>query len=111
MTSCRWAGFPTTRTRSRSSTSWTAGTSAKRRGANEARFNRPRYNRAIARIGRLSGEARRRAWAELDANMMRDDPPWAPFVNVARRDFVSKSFGCYFLHPVYRLDIAATCKK
>ena len=78
---------------------------------NDARFNRPRYNRAIARIGRLSGEARRRAWAELDVDMMRDDPPWAPFVNVARRDFVSKSFGCYFLHPVYRLDIAATCKK
>jgi hypothetical protein len=43
--------------------------------------------------------------------MMRDDPPRAPFVNVARRDFVSKSFGCYFLHPVYRLDIAATCKR
>ena len=78
---------------------------------NYARFNRPRYNRAIARIGRLSGEARRRAWEDLDANMMRDDPPWAPFVNDARRDFVSKSFGCYFLHPVYRLDIAATCKK
>lgn len=78
---------------------------------NDARFNRPRYNRAIARIGRLSGEARRRAWAELDVDLMRDDPPWAPFVNVARRDFVSKSFGCYFLHPVYRLDIAATCKK
>ena len=78
---------------------------------NDAYFDRPRYNRAIARIGRLSGEARRRAWAELDVDMMRDDPPWAPFVNVARRDFVSKSFGCYFLHPVYRLDIAATCKK
>jgi ABC-type oligopeptide transport system substrate-binding subunit len=80
-------------------------------GVAAARFNRPRYTRAIARIGRLSGEARRKAWAELDVNMMRDDPPWAPFVNVARRDFVSKSFGCYFLHPVYRLDIAATCKK
>jgi ABC-type oligopeptide transport system substrate-binding subunit len=80
-------------------------------GLNDARFNRPRYTREIARIGRLSGEARRRAWEDLDADMMRDDPPWAPFLNVARRDFVSKSFGCYFLHPVYRLDIAATCKK
>ena len=48
---------------------------------------------------------------DLDADVMRDDPPWAPFLNVARRDFVSKSFGCYFLHPVYRLDIAATCKE
>jgi hypothetical protein len=44
--------------------------------------------------------------------MMRDDPPWAPFLNGARADFVSKSFGCYVLHPVNgRLDIAAACKK
>lgn len=78
---------------------------------NDAYFDRPRYNRAIARIERLTSEARRRAFAELDVSMMRDDPPWAPFMNPARRDFVSRSFGCYFLHPVYLLDVAAACKK
>lgn len=78
---------------------------------NEAYFDRPRYNRAIERIERLSGEARRKAWAELDVSMMRDDPPWAPFLNPTRRDFVSKSFGCYIFHPVFLLDVAATCKK
>ncbi len=78
---------------------------------NAAYFDRPRYNLAIARIERLSGEARRRAWADLDVSMMRDDPPWAPFMNATRRDFVSESFGCYILHPVFLLDVAATCKK
>jgi oligopeptide transport system substrate-binding protein len=78
---------------------------------NDAYFDRTRYNRAIRRIERLPGEARRRAWAELDVSMMRDDPPWAPFMNPTRRDFVSRSFGCYFFHPVYLLDVAAACKK
>jgi ABC-type transport system substrate-binding protein len=74
-------------------------------------FDRPRYNQAIARIDRLSGEARRRAWAELDVSMIRNDPPVAPFMNATRRDFVSKSFGCYIFHPVFLLSVAATCKK
>jgi hypothetical protein len=60
----------------------------------------------------MSGAARRQAWAALDVEMMRDDPPWAPFLNGARADFVSKSFGCYVFQPVIgRLDIAAACKK
>jgi peptide/nickel transport system substrate-binding protein len=79
---------------------------------NVAYFDRPKYNRAIERIDRMSGPARRRAWADLDVEMMRDDPPWAPFLNGARADFVSPSFGCYVLNPVLgRLDIAAACKK
>ncbi len=79
---------------------------------NIAYFDRPKYNRAIERIDRVSGAARRKAWASLDVEMMRDDPPWAPFLNGARADFVSKSFGCYVLQPVLgRIDIAAACKK
>jgi ABC-type oligopeptide transport system substrate-binding subunit len=79
---------------------------------NFAYFDRPKYNHAIERIDRLTGEARRRAWAALDVEMMRDDPPWAPFLSGARADFVSSGFGCYVLQPVFgRLDIAAACKK
>jgi len=78
---------------------------------NYAYFDRPRYNREIERIERLAGEARRKAWADLDVEMMQDDPPWAPVMYGARRDFVSKSFGCYVFHPVYSLDVAAACKK
>jgi len=84
----------------------------KTRNANYAYFDRPKYNREIERIDRLTGEARRRAWADLDAEMMRNDPPWAPFMNGTQRDFVSKSFGCYVFQPaIGRLDIAAACKK
>ena len=80
--------------------------------ANAAYFDRPRYNREIERINRLTGEARRRAsWAALDVDMMSNDPPWAPFMNGVRRDFISVSFGCYFYHPVIELDLAAACKK
>jgi peptide/nickel transport system substrate-binding protein len=89
------------------------GTNLKQTGnTNFAYFDRPAYNREIERISRLSGEARRKAWAALDVDMMRKDPPWAPFMNEARRDFVSKSFGCYVFQPVLgRVDIAAACKK
>jgi ABC-type transport system substrate-binding protein len=79
---------------------------------NHAYFNRPKYNREIERIDRLSGAARRQAWADLDVEMMRDDPPWAPFASSAERDFVSESFGCYLFDPVNgRPNLAAACKK
>ncbi len=79
---------------------------------NIAYFDRPRWNREIERIERLSGEKRRRAWAKLDVEMMRDDPPWAPFVNPTKLDFVSESFGCFVFQPVIgRPDLAAACKK
>jgi ABC-type transport system substrate-binding protein len=80
--------------------------------ANLAHFDRPRYNREIEGIDRLTGEARRRAWADLDIHMMRNDPPWAPFMTGAQRDFVSRSFGCYVFQPVVgHFDIGAACKK
>jgi peptide/nickel transport system substrate-binding protein len=78
---------------------------------NFAYFDRPTYNHEIGRIERLRGSARREAWAELDVEMMRDDPPFAPIYNGVKRDLVSRSFGCYLYHPVYGLDIAAACKK
>jgi ABC-type oligopeptide transport system substrate-binding subunit len=79
---------------------------------NYAYFNRARYNRRIAGIDRLRGLARRRAWANLDVELMRNDPPWAPVENFARRDFVSRSFGCYVFQPVLsRVDLVAACKK
>jgi peptide/nickel transport system substrate-binding protein/oligopeptide transport system substrate-binding protein len=79
--------------------------------SNWAYFDRPRWNREIERISHLLGEQRSQAWADLDVEMMRDDPPWAPFDNLAQTAFVSKSFGCYLYNPVFTLDLAATCKK
>ena len=70
-----------------------------------------RLQRRLEAVNRLTGEARRRAWADLDIDMMRDNPPWAPFFHINSRAFVSKSLGCFLEHPLYRVDIAAVCKK
>lgn len=79
---------------------------------NIAYFDRPKYNREIQRIEGLTGTARRRAWSDLDVEMMRDDPPWAPVLNLTATDFVSESFGCYVFQPVVATpDLAAACKK
>ena len=79
--------------------------------ANFAYFERPWVSARIEAANRLTGAARRKAWAELDIDVMRRDPPWAPYVHFTQRSFVSRSVGCYFIHPVYILDIAAVCKK
>jgi ABC-type oligopeptide transport system substrate-binding subunit len=74
-------------------------------------FDDAKTNARIAAAGRLTGEARRRAWAKLDVDLMRTNPPWAPFIHTNGRNFVSRSFGCYVAHPVYGVDLAAACKK
>ena len=74
-------------------------------------FVRPWVTRRMEAASRLTGPARRKAWADLDADLMRDDPPWAPIVHNAYRTFVSPSFGCLVDHPVYGVDFAAACKK
>ena len=80
-------------------------------GLNWATLDDPTVDARIDAANRLTGAARRRAWADLDADLMRDNPPWAPFLHRNQRNFVSKSVGCFFLHPVYREDLAAICKK
>jgi ABC-type oligopeptide transport system substrate-binding subunit len=73
----------------------------------------PRYAAKIAAANRATGAARRRAWAKLEEDLMRNDPPWAPYVHGHPSDkhHLSPSFGCFFVHPVYVLDLAAACKK
>ena len=74
-------------------------------------FDDPQTNARIEAASRLTGEARRKAWADLDADVMRNNPPVAPIVHSSSRAFVSKSFGCFSMHPFYGVDIAAACKK
>jgi peptide/nickel transport system substrate-binding protein len=79
---------------------------------NHAYFNRPEYNRQIDRIERLTGTARSKAWADLDVEMMRDDPPWAPFEEITNKSFISKSYGCFVYQPaIGMIDLVAACKK
>ena len=71
----------------------------------------PRLNRRIDAVDRLSGEARRKAWADLDIDLMRDNPPWAPFMHINSRALLSPSLGCFTPHPILRVEITALCKK
>ena len=70
-----------------------------------------RLQRRIDAVNRLTGDARRRGWADLDVDLMRDNPPWAPFMHIQSRMLVSASVGCVVLHPVVTFDITALCKK
>jgi hypothetical protein len=65
----------------------------------------------IAAVNRLDGEVRGRPWAQLDSDLMRTNPPWAPFLNDTQRMVISSSLGCFFPRPIHGLDIAAVCKK
>ena len=89
------------------------GRTLQRKGnTNYAHYDKPAVNREIARMRLLTGEARRRAWAELDVRIMRDDPPYAPFANTVSRIFVSESTGCVVADPLLSfLNIVAACKK
>jgi ABC-type oligopeptide transport system substrate-binding subunit len=80
-------------------------------GAGGVYLDDPRVNRRTEAANRLSGDARRKAWADLDVDLMRDNPSWAPYVHTQTRTFVSRSVGCVLNHPVYGFDIAAVCKK
>jgi ABC-type oligopeptide transport system substrate-binding subunit len=74
-------------------------------------YENPRVTARIRAANRLSGAARRKAWADLDADLMRTDPPWAPIIYGTSRSFVSPSYGCFVFNPVNGIDFAAACKK
>jgi peptide/nickel transport system substrate-binding protein len=79
---------------------------------NTSYFDDPQTNVRIEAAMRLPvGDARRKAWADLDADVMRTNPPVAPIIHTNNRAFISKSFGCFLFHPLYGVDIAAACKK
>jgi ABC-type oligopeptide transport system substrate-binding subunit len=71
----------------------------------------PAVNARIAAADRLEGDARRKAWADLDAELMRTNPPWAPYLHTAQRAFVSKSYGCFLTRFNGNVNLVAACKK
>jgi ABC-type oligopeptide transport system substrate-binding subunit len=71
----------------------------------------PGLNARLAALNRLDGDARREAWAAFDADLMRTNPPWAPYIHTNSRVFVSKSFGCYIALVQGGVNLVAACKK
>jgi peptide/nickel transport system substrate-binding protein len=78
--------------------------------SNYAYFDDPRYNRRMAAANRLpTGPARMRAFSRIDADIMRDEAPWAPLFEGSQWLFISKRVGCFRTHPLFRLDYPAVC--
>jgi YVTN family beta-propeller protein len=73
-----------------------------------ARFD-PRYRRKVEAVARLAGPKRYLAYADLDAELARNDAPFAAFANPTAHDFFSARMGCQVFQPVYGIDLAALC--
>jgi ABC-type oligopeptide transport system substrate-binding subunit len=76
---------------------------------NVAYFDDPTYNRKMAWAARLVGDRRYSAYAALDLDLMRNDPPWVPLYSVTDRILVGKRVGCFTFNPVFGTDLAALC--
>jgi peptide/nickel transport system substrate-binding protein len=76
---------------------------------NLAYFDEPAYNHRIAAADRLTGTARFQAFSRLDADIMRNEAPWAPLLEESKWLFISNRVGCLQLHPVFRFDLATVC--
>jgi hypothetical protein len=70
-----------------------------------------RYAGRINTANRVTGAARAKAWSDLGADLMRNDPPAAACANSTALFLLSRSFGCYRWGPGFDLDLAAVCKK
>jgi ABC-type oligopeptide transport system substrate-binding subunit len=56
---------------------------------NSALFNTPKFNRLMDRAALLTGDARYRAYGQLDIQIMKEAAPWAPYINSNNRMLVS----------------------
>jgi oligopeptide transport system substrate-binding protein len=73
-------------------------------------FHSPQYNRKIAAAASLVGQARYRAFGNLDVDLASNAAPFASYLTANQRTFLSESTGCFFQQPVYVIDLAAICK-
>jgi ABC-type transport system substrate-binding protein len=70
----------------------------------------PRWEARLHAANRVVDDAARaKAWADLEADLMRDDPPVAAYANFRPLILVSPSFGCTF--PWADVDLGAVCVK
>jgi ABC-type oligopeptide transport system substrate-binding subunit len=76
---------------------------------NFAYFDNPVYNREMSAADRLSGTARLEAFSRLDAEIMRNQAPWAPLFEESRWYLISSHLGCFQVHPFFVLDLPAVC--
>jgi ABC-type oligopeptide transport system substrate-binding subunit len=76
---------------------------------NIGRFNSRKWDTAMRHAARLKGEARYRAYGELDVQLARDAAPRVQISFDSEPTLVSKRVGCIVLRPT--LDLTAACLK
>jgi peptide/nickel transport system substrate-binding protein len=76
---------------------------------NLAHFSSPRYDQALRRVAAAQGDARYRAYGQLDVRVAGEAAPMAAYGYEYSPTFVSKRVGCIVLRP--RLDLTAVCLK
>ena len=76
---------------------------------NMSYFNDPGYNRKLDEAASATGDARERAYADLDADIAGNAAPLAAWSVPTIIDFFSSRVGCQLWQPVYSMDLAALC--
>jgi ABC-type transport system substrate-binding protein len=72
-------------------------------------FNSPKWNAALRSAAGLTGDARDRAFGQLDVALARDEAPAAAWAIDNTQTLVSGRTGCVIANPY--LDLAAVCLK
>ena len=78
---------------------------------NLGNFDSPKYNALMRRAARLQGEARYRAYGQLDVQLARDGVPMVMVNFYNDPTLVSKRAGCVLIRPGGALDLATVCLK
>jgi ABC-type transport system substrate-binding protein len=72
-------------------------------------FDDPTYNKKLAAAAALTGTARNRAYAQLDAELARDAAPAVPYAVFNHTAFVAARIGCVKMNPIYGASFGALC--
>ena len=72
-------------------------------------FNDPAFTRRMRQAATLSGDRRLQAYARLDEDLTRDDPPAAAWGIGTLRDFFSARTRCQVYQPIYGIDLGSLC--
>jgi peptide/nickel transport system substrate-binding protein len=79
---------------------------------NESYFNDPAFNKRMLDANVLSGDARLKAYGELDRDITKNGAPLATYINTNGRYYVSQGVGCFTVDPTHGvMNLVAICKK
>jgi len=72
-------------------------------------FNSAKWNARMTAASRAAGQARYKAYAALDRDLMKGPAPLAPYIDTNQRIFASKRVGCYVYSQVYGSVLSSIC--